>query len=37
MHYPKSGSVSTILDIFECNLTKFSWVMLCKHPQKYSL
>jgi len=37
MHYPKSGSVSTRIDIFECNFTKFSWIILWKHPQKYSL
>ena len=37
MHYPKSGAVSTRIDIFKCNLTKFSWVMLWKHPQKYGL
>jgi len=35
MHYPRSGSVSTRIDIFECNFTKFSWVMLWKHVQKY--
>jgi len=37
MHYPKSGSVSPRIDIFEWNFTKFSWVMLWKHLQKYSL
>jgi len=33
MHCPKIGSVSIRIDIFECNLTKFSRVMLWKHPQ----
>jgi len=37
MHYPKSASVSIRMEIFECNFTKFSWVILWKHPQKYSL
>jgi len=37
MHYPKSGSVSTRIDIFECNFTNLSWVMLWKHPKKHSL
>ena len=37
MHCPRSSSVSTRIGIFECNFTKFSRVMLWKHPQKYSL
>jgi len=37
MHYPKNFPVSARIDVFEWNFTKFSWVMLWKHPQKNNL